>query len=385
MLDLKPIGTHEHSTTSDGNYSVEELHDYASQNLDLLIITDHDRFNYSSGIWAAEVSARVHCVFSDHNIHLLSYIPILKPLKEGTKDEELLRQLHIFAQKEKIHEIKQTLDRLYLNDSQRVTRHWLNEITLNSRGDIIFNESQIARIAKEYGITKNENKRNEDKNNYAAILHLLIKEYNLTIKEAKKLISVPALTQSTHLQAQNLIKMVNEAGGYVMIAHPLLLTKKALKNIKVKPKLFLNKNIEILEKLITGGQLKGVAGFEIGYPAANYISPISENVVTSQNYCNKEFKVLLHLAKKLNLYVQISDDNHGRDIVGDRLEDIGYLHNQPIIYFDFLKLIKPEIAEERYNYLVNNKYMKADSKFYVAPDIAYQKEYKEIYDQQQTM
>ncbi|MCK9574453.1 MAG: hypothetical protein WCX32_02590 [Clostridia bacterium] len=384
MLELKPVGIHEHSTISDGNYTLDELHSFAEKNLDFLIVTDHDRFNYSSGIWAAEVSARVNCLFTNCNIHLLSYIPIVEPLIDGTEDEKLLRQKRIFAQKEKIYEIENVLSKLCLNDLERITRHWLNEITLNSNGDMTFSDAQITRVAKEYHIIKNKNKRVEDNYNYNAILHMLKKEYNTPTENAKKLISIPNSTGTTHLQAQNLIKMVNEAGGYVMIAHPLLFTKKVLRKIKSRPKYFLQNNIEILEKLITNGQLYGIAGFETGYPAISYINPMSENVITTRNYSNKEFNALLHLSKKLKLHISISDDHHGRNVIGDRLEDVGYLHNQPIIYFDFLKLINPKMAEERYNYLVNNEYMKAGSKFYVAPDIAYQKEFNKGITNEQT-
>ena len=384
MLNLRPIAIHEHSTVSDGKETPESLQAFAKDNLDLFTITDHDRFNYCNGLLSAEVSARVSYLNREHTFHLLVYIPILKPLTKGTDDQKLLRQIHIFTQQEKILKITNKLNDLYFDDSKRIARYWLNGITHKSKGEITFTDNEVAKIASQYQFRHFDNIRKENEYNEEITTYMLMTKFKLKEKVAKKLIEAPSSTIATHLQAPELIKLVKEAKGFVIVAHPSITTQKILSKIGGDQK-SIKENIKILQALLNGGPLNGVDGIEVGYPFVRYLNPLSQNIKNEYKYDNEIYNALLHLATKSGLCVSAGDDNHGTNTHGDGLEGIGYLHNQPIIYFDFLKLIKPKMAEKRYNYLVDNNYIKPEDKIFIAPDIVYQKEYLENSTLEQTI
>ena len=200
--------------------------------------------------------------------------------------------------------------------------------------------------------------------------HHLMKEFNYNLVKAEQIIEQPFITDSTLFKVSDLIKLTKEAGGFTSLAHPHFNLSKIIPNDKYNSSQMITHTMKALQWMLTEGELKGLDALEIVYPSSHYVHPLSGRFNAGNKSQNRIFNALLKIAKQNNLYVSAGDDYHGADNHED-IQEIGYIAGQPIIYFDFLHLIAPDIAKERYEYLVSNGYMKPNEKIFVAPENIY--------------
>ncbi len=187
---------HSHTNYSDGKYSPNELLDYAiNNNLDIISVTDHDTF---SGVKeAVTLNKQIRVILgielstylNDESVHILGYfknldnVEKLEPILDNLINKRKSRAVEMLDKLEELFNIK--LDRSFIKDVQSVTR---------------------GTIAKE-----------------------IIKQgYPYSNKEIfTKMIGddCPAYIPSTKMDTKYGIKLIKEAGGLAVLAHPMLLKK----------------------------------------------------------------------------------------------------------------------------------------------------------------
>lgn len=233
---------HSHTNYSDGKYSPEELLDYAiNNNLDIISITDHDTF---SGVKeAVKLKKNIRVILgielstysNDESVHILGYF---KNLDNVEKMEPILENL-ILKRKSRAVEM---LDRLEEYFNIKLDRSFIDNVQSITRGTI---SKEI--IKQGYPYSSRE------------IFTKMIGD------------DCPAYLPSTKMDTKFGIKLIQDAGGLAVLAHPMLLKK--------------NNPIDIVNL--------GVDGIETIYP----------------NHSDKE-NIYRKIAKDYNLFVTGGTDFH---------------------------------------------------------------------------
>lgn len=258
-LESDRIDLHIHSTASDGTYTPSEIISLAQKlNLKAISITDHDTIEGSieaarispspslkllSGV---EISASPPPLFScSGTIHILGYLV-------NHNDKRLNNLLFSLqeARKNRNPKIIQRLKDLGIELSLDEVR---NEIGKGQLG-----RPHIASVMEKKGFVK-------------------------SIDEAfKKYLGqgMPAYVEKYRIESSKAIKIILDAGGVPVLAHPVLIQLT---------------NNDLLESMIENLVSMGLMGVEVYYPEHSDIQVAS----------------LLEIAKKLNLLVTGGSDFHG--------------------------------------------------------------------------
>lgn len=249
---------HVHTNYSDGKFTPEEVIELAiEKGLDGIAITDHDTV---AGLeQAVEYSGKykdfklipgieLGTIYNNEEVHILGYF--------------------IDYNSKEIHDATQ-----YLRENRII------------RGKKIISKLQGM------GIDINEEEVNKlSKDGFTGRLHiakiLTIKNYTKSIDEAfSKFLSkdAPAYVERKTLNIKDSIKLINEAGGVAVLAHPGLLKDKT--------------------KIINYTVKSGIQGIECMH----------------SKHTKENTKRFIRLAKKNNLLITAGSDCHGRIIDGDLL------------------------------------------------------------------
>jgi predicted metal-dependent phosphoesterase TrpH len=187
---------HSHTNFSDGKYSPDELLDYAiNNNIDIISITDHDTF---SGVKeAVKINKNIKVILgielstylNDESVHILGYF---KNLDNVEKMEPILNDLII---KRKSRAIVM-LDKLEEFFNIKLDRSFLDDIQSITRGTI---SKEIIKQGYQYSNREIFTKMIGD--------------------------GCPAYLPSTKMDTKFGIKLIKDAGGLAVLAHPMLLKK----------------------------------------------------------------------------------------------------------------------------------------------------------------
>ena len=246
---------HTHTKASDGEYSPKDLIKKAYEaGIELMAITDHDTVNgLNEGFEAAEkygiklISGVEFGASNDKNMHILGY--------NFDKNSESMINMCNFLKKSR-EERKYRIIKFLKEKGVEVTEEEVNA----KAGDSIVARPHFALIMVEKGYVKNVKE--------AFTLYLDTEEYQ-KIERFK-------------FSAEEYIKVIHEAGGKAVLAHP--------KQLNYSP--------EKLEKTIAELKKSGLDGLECIYTT----------------HTPEEIKTFKRLADKYGLFYTAGSDFHGENI-----------------------------------------------------------------------
>lgn len=276
---MKKIDLHCHTTASDGIRTPSELIDFAiEQGIDVIAITDHDTVSGVAEALSHGKSRNFRVIpgiefsieYQGGTFHLLglnidhTYAPMLEKLKylQDARDSRIYRIVEDLA----MHDINIPVE----------------EVLEESRGGTM-GRPHVARVMVKHGM--------------APTINDIFKRYLVKGK--------PGYVKKERIRLDNAVRLIHEAGGRSIIAHPVSLNYRDFSEFE-----------EILKRFVHDG----VEGIE-AYSSMHTQSDVNE---------------FLRLAEKYGLAVSGGSDYHG-----DKGESIGYyLPGNPIPFEKISSFIK---------------------------------------------
>lgn len=192
MIDL-----HIHSIFSDGILSIEEIVEICrKRNVKTIAITDHDNFNSVKYIKSIEIPPD------------LTFIPGI----------EMSTESHYLDRKTKIHLLGYGFD-----EKNPILIQTFNELYNKRSQD---NQAYIEELIKKYHFLSKEHFQNFDYGKYGWIKKLILLQLKEQITEEQKIILTRYLDAKKptyhgyNQQSEKAIRVIKDAGGYVIFAHP---------------------------------------------------------------------------------------------------------------------------------------------------------------------
>ncbi len=274
IMAMKPkkVDYHIHSSLSDGNLSPLEIAKLCnSLNIETFVITDHDsigsyfKLKQINFLSSSEIISGVEldCIYENKEVHLLSYdFDVYN--KELNNYLKSIQEQRLKRIKEQIIAINYYYGKIILKEEE----------LLNQDKETYMKPLLIDKLIQ-YGIQSNLP--------YEAAYHNISEWLQKEIKTSTK-IHKPRI--------EELIKLMKEAGGLCVLAHPAYYVAKGI----------------ILEEMIANLKKEGLDGIEVNYPY-NYHSPD----LFSPSQENEIILALENLAERFKLLKTAGSDSHSKE------------------------------------------------------------------------
>jgi len=272
VLKPKKVDFHIHSSLSDGNLSPFEIAQLCSNlNIETFVITDHDsigsyfKLKQIKFLNSSEIISGVEldCIYENKEVHLLSY-------DFDAYNKELNNYLKSI-QEQRLKRIKEQINAINYYYGKIIIKE--DEI-INSDKETYMKPHLIDKLIQ-YGIQANLP--------YETAYHNISEWLRNEIKTSTR-IDKPRI--------EEIIKLMKEAGGLCVLAHPAYYVSKGI----------------ILEKMIATLKKEGLDGIEVNYPY-NYHSPD----LFSLSQENEIIIALENLAESYNLLKTAGSDSHNKE------------------------------------------------------------------------